>query len=144
MTYRTQFAPQPKKSNTGKWIVAAIVGLLVLCGGGAAACVAVAGSAVNEMDNQIQHGSTEKAKDISGIKCERGSMGATVRYTVTNSSDRVQSYSVQFKILDGSGTVLDTANGFVSDLKPGQKASDKAMGLAEVPSGIKCQLDRVD
>lgn len=44
--------PAPKKSNTWKWVLGILGGLVLLCGGGVAACAVFVGTSVNEVVQQ--------------------------------------------------------------------------------------------
>jgi hypothetical protein len=131
----------PQKRHRWPWIVGGcILAALVLCGIGVAGLV---GSAAKDVDDQIQHGSADKAAAVKITGCHQNSLGMEISYEVTNSTGRAQSYWAVFEVVDAAGTRLAEAHGIVNDLAPGSTAKDTA--VAVVDDGVsRCRLVRVD
>jgi hypothetical protein len=67
MTYQPYPAPAaPKKSNAWKWVLAVVLGLLLLCGGGAVACTTIFAKGVNDsVDATNQQASARASANAS-------------------------------------------------------------------------------
>ncbi|MFE7232444.1 hypothetical protein ACWCRF_32230 [Streptomyces sp. NPDC002405] len=62
---------------------------------------------------------------------------------VENHDSRSRSYMVQVEFVDGSGTRSSEGVAMVNNLAAGQKANEKAGGLARAPDGLKCRITKV-
>ncbi|MFF4143719.1 hypothetical protein ACFY0A_20390 [Streptomyces sp. NPDC001698] len=63
--------------------------------------------------------------------------------TIENHDSRSRSYMVQVEFVDGSGTRSSEGVAMVNNLAAGQKANQKAGGLAKAPDGLKCRITKV-
>lgn len=125
------------------WLLGAVV-LAMLCGGAAVAMIGAGGKAVvDSVDQQVSQQASDRRADVKLVSCSRGEFGlVTVRFTVHNSSDQVQSYLPTFNIEDAKGVVTSQATGVVNNLAPGKDYKGSAVGVDEVPAGTKivCKL----
>lgn len=135
--------PTPGQPKRGKWrawnpIVWVLIGVaaLVLCGVGGIALLGAGGKAVvNTVNNQA----TARASEVKITSCtgpdEFGMV--TVKYTIHNGSDEVQSYLPQFDLGDGKGTVYGQAADVVNNLAAGKDYRGSAANVVQAPKGAK-------
>lgn len=140
--------PPKKGMSKGLKITLIIVGLLVLaCGGGFVACTAFVGKAANDISKQQD----AKAGHVKLTSCKAESAGAdifpTVKFNVevNNSSKNQETYFVDVFVMDANGTRVGNSTAIVSDVRPGQKATEQGVvPLSQKVSGkITCKIDKV-
>lgn len=139
-------APQ-KKKRTLLWVLIGVLAGVLICGGATVVGLgALAGSAVEEIDKQIQYGSDEKRAATKITSCRVGPLGVVeVGYKVTNDTERVQSYLLTFEIKNAAGTRLGEADDAINGLAPGDTATDSAPSTVQNPKkGFTCGLVRAD
>lgn len=142
-------ATPPKKGmSKGLKITLIVVGLLViLCGGGFAACTALVGKAANDISTE----QSAKASHVKLTTCKAESAGAdvfpTVKFDVevTNSSKNQNTYFLDVFIMDSAGTRVGNTTTIVSDVRPGQTAKEQGIvPLSQKVSGkVTCKIDKV-
>lgn len=106
------------------------------------------GELAKEIDEEMPSTDPEEAKlsiDESSIKVVRTKYSTTVYCYVKNDGKAANGASIKATFKDDSGTIVGTANGYVSDIVPGRKkavslfSSDKISGDANV----KVELDNI-
>jgi len=135
--------PLKKKRAKWPWVLAGIgVFFLLLCGVLGLVTLSAVG---NEVDKQIQHGSTEKRADVTLNKCYRNSIGfVQADFTVVNNSDRVQSYWIQFEVRDDKNVRLGEMHGVLNNVGAGATAKETAVSGIESTGKYTCVVVRVD
>lgn len=145
MTYDNPFAPPARKGmSTGLKATLIIAGLLVLlCGGGAVACTALAGGAATSISNEMD----ARKGDVRLMACHpRGTIEGTweARIEITNSGKTDHTYLVQINLMDGNKR-LGEAHAVVNDLAPGQTARERVVGLTGGGyAAAKCEVGDVN
>lgn len=128
-----QYAPQPppKKSNAWKWILGVAIGLVVLCGGGLAACAAIG---MNAVDSVVDEQNAKKS-DVKVTSCNSKPneilSSVEVGYTIKNSGSSRRTYLVTFAVNDAAGNRLGETVGSSLDLDPGQSTSNTSPVLLD-------------
>lgn len=139
--------PPKKGMSKGLKITLIIAGLLViLCGGGAVACTALVGKAANDISNE----QSAKVGHVKLTSCKADAGGGTfptVKFDVevNNSSKNQETYFIDVFIMDSAGTRVGNTSAIVSDVRPGQKATEQGIvPLSQKVSGtITCKIDKV-
>lgn len=133
--------PEPvrTKNSTILWICAGLVGGLLLMGG----FVAVLANGANSDGGAGD--ADPAAADVSKPDCRHpsGSRQFIAVMRVTNSTDRIRSYSITVAFLRQDGSQITTATTRVTDLKPGQGATAEAVGLRESELLYGCEVTTV-
>lgn len=144
--YPTGYFPasQPRKSNAWKWILGICITLFLLCGGGLVACVALIGTTASSIEEEQK----SKSGDVVLSKCEVTLVGlipnARITYEVTNSSDKVRTYFVDFSASQPNGARYGNTTDIVTDVRPGQTAVEEAfIVLADGATTATCSIDNV-
>lgn len=138
-------APSKKKNGWVKGLVIAGIVLVFLCGGGLVACTAMAGKAVEQVDQEIKNGNTAKLQQIKLKSCTGDDFGVRIVYEVTNTSATTQSYWIQFEISDPSGNRLGEGHGVINNLAAGKTAKEDTLATAGDYKGkFKCQVVKVN
>src|SRR6478672_8433167 len=110
--------PPPKKKHTVRNVLLIILALVVLAIGG---CVAIIGSAANEVDKAIK-------KSDAADKQPDGIGGMTVeRLKFTNNRDKKDSAIVEIKFMKGS-EILGTVDCLSQPVPVGQTATESCAG----------------
>lgn len=141
--------PTPKKGMSKGlkiFLIIAIAGV-VLCGGGFVACTALVGKAASDISKEQE----AKAGHVKLTSCKAESAGSdifpTVKFDleVTNSSENQNTYFIDVFIMDGKGNRIANTTEVVSDVRPGQKATEQGTALLsqKVSGKIECKIDKV-
>ncbi|MFF9347082.1 FxLYD domain-containing protein [Streptomyces sp. NPDC014734] len=88
---------------------------------------------------------TDAEADVKLSGCEVNSLTKwpSVNAEIMNNGTAKASYVVNVEFVDGAGTRLAEGMAVASDLAPGQKSTQKAQGLGEVPKNVKCKVAKV-
>lgn len=125
---------QPKR-RIWPWVLVALA-LVLACGVGGIALLGAGGKAVV---NTVNDQATARASEVKITSCtgpdEFGMV--TVKYTIHNGSDEVQSYLPQFDLGDGKGTVYGQAADVVNNLAAGKDYRGSAANVVQAPKGAK-------
>jgi hypothetical protein len=125
----------PRKRRVWPWVLVAVV-LVLGCGVGGLVLVGAGGKAVVDTVNDQ---ATARAAEIKITSCtgpdEFGMV--TVKYTIHNGSDQVQSYLPQFDLGDGKGMVYGQAADIVNNLAAGKDYKGSAANVVQAPKGAK-------
>ena len=151
--------------ENGKYVLAATLGALAVVGMLSLACkcgkssddddmeetlksLEALGELAKEIDEGMPSTDPDEAKlsiDESSIKVVRTKYSTTVYCYVKNDGKAPNGASIKATFKDDSGTIVGTANGYVSDIVPGRKkavqlfSSDKISGDANV----KVEIDNI-
>ncbi|SDZ35697.1 hypothetical protein SAMN05444365_11143 [Micromonospora pattaloongensis] len=142
-------APPPKKGMSKGLKIFLILAItsLVLCGGGFVACTALVGKAASDISKEQE----AKVGHVKLTSCKAESAGneifPTVKFDleVNNSSKSQNTYLIDVFILNEKGDRIANTTEIISDVRPGQKATEQGMApLSQKVSGkIECKIDKV-
>jgi len=126
---------------------AAVVALLVGCEG--ADTAASEGGTSSAKDDGGKAAEAPKANrpedDVKLDKCGTDDFGKFPRaeLTVVNHSSKTSNYMIQVEFTDGAGTRVSEGVAALNNLAPDQTAKEKAVGLTDAPSDLKCKITEV-
>ena len=153
--------------NKGKYVLAATLGAVALvamwslackCGGGGSKndyddedldeTFKALGELAEELESMEAATDPDEAKltiDDSSINVERTKWSTTVYCFVKNDGKAPNGASVKATFKDDSGTIVGTANGYVSDIEPGEKKPVQLFSSDKVPpeSEVKVEIDNI-
>lgn len=155
--------PVPKKTNVGLIVGLGCGGVLLLV-----LICAVVGAVVMDGDDKGESGSSSGTVSASPSASGKGSAGekdaakgpegdVTIKacevnsattwpaadVEIVNHSSTEANYIVSVEFLDAAGTRLGEGMAATNNLAPGQKAREKAQGLAETTGKISCKISKV-
>ena len=124
-------APTPKKKNWTKIILLSVVGMVILCGGGAVACTALFAKAATDVSEELNAEQTDVT--VTSCTVENSEFISTIKvgYKVTNSGDRKRTYLPSFAADAENGDRLGEGADLVADLEPGQAYTGTASILLD-------------
>lgn len=129
--------PQVRKNRTWLWILIGVGSALVIaCCIGTLFIVDTAAREVDEKENA-------KANAVKITECKAGDIGTNIHYTVTNATEDMQSYWIQFEVKDSSGRRLAETHGIHNNVAAGQKLDDIASTLTKTPPGATCSIVKI-
>ncbi|CAL9352813.1 FxLYD domain-containing protein [Streptomyces pilosus] len=134
------------------WLVAAgavllVGGVAVGCDGGTSSSGAGETSAAKGSDKSGAAASkaNEPEDDVELTKCgtDDSGMFPQAELTVTNRSSKTSNYLISVEFTDEAGTRKGEGTAALNNLAPDQRAEEKAVGLSDAPSGLKCKITKV-
>lgn len=70
------------------------------------------------------------ADDVEILTCSTGVNLVDIQVEITNPSSKMSNYSIEMNLLDSSGNKVGDASGYATNIGPGQKATEKLLGVA--------------
>jgi hypothetical protein len=122
-----------------------VVFILVLLGGGTAACIAfTANNVVNELERQT--GKADEADyDITLTTCTIGTLGLEANGSITNTSKEKQAFEIKVRFTAPDGALVSEDVTFTDPINPGQSTDYEVPALKpDAPAGTRCALVAVN